>query len=132
MTGKITVGTIQDTAGTTIASTFVTSGVAKAWVDFEGSSTIDKSLNMSTITDNGTGDYTLTYTTAFDSLNYIYNGSCAINTTSNAVHMLNQIDAAGGRLAGSLRVESFYTNSSNNRPNFDAAHCNALFHGDLT
>ena len=105
---------------------------AKAWCDFvSGTTTIDKSLNMASITDNGTGDFTLSYINNLDSTNYIFNGSTYVNTTSNATHQLNDIDAAGGRLAGSIRVESFLTNTSNNRFNFEGYQANALFHGDL-
>tara|TARA_B100002019_G_C21270547_1_gene601977 strand:- start:4002 stop:4409 length:408 start_codon:yes stop_codon:yes gene_type:complete len=64
MTGKITVGTIQDTAGDTIASTFVVNGSAKYWSNFDGTSTpsLRDSLNGSSITDVGTGLYHLLFT----------------------------------------------------------------------
>jgi hypothetical protein len=66
MTGKITVGTIQDTAGTTVASTFVTNGVAKMWAQFESSTnTIEGSLNVSSLTDHGTGDFSFPVTNNF-------------------------------------------------------------------
>lgn len=44
-------------------------GVAKAWVSFNGTGTpsIISSYNVSSITDNGTGDYTINYTTSFSS-----------------------------------------------------------------
>ena len=45
---------------------------AKAWVDFTGTGTVtnNASYNVSSITDNGTGDYTVNLTTAFSSANY--------------------------------------------------------------
>jgi len=48
------------------------SGVAAAWVDYKGTSTnaIMDSSNMSSVTDNGTGDYTMTFTNAMASANY--------------------------------------------------------------
>ena len=55
MTGKITVGTIQDTDGNTVASTYVTNGVAKAWVYFatwDNPPNIDGSFAISSLTDN--------------------------------------------------------------------------------
>jgi hypothetical protein len=41
-------------------------GIAKAWVNFNGTGTvaINNSFNVSSITDNGTGDYTVNFTTA--------------------------------------------------------------------
>ena len=48
------------------------SGLAKAWVNFNGTGTvaIRASFNVSSITDNGTGDYTLNFTTAMVDANY--------------------------------------------------------------
>ena len=48
------------------------SGLAKAWVNFNGTGTvaIRASFNVSSITDNGTGDYTVNFTTAMANVNY--------------------------------------------------------------
>jgi hypothetical protein len=48
------------------------SGLAKAWVNFDGTGTvaIRASFNVSSITDNGTGDYTVNFTTALADANY--------------------------------------------------------------
>ena len=63
MTGKITVGTIQDTDGNTVAATYVTNGSAKAWVKYNQSTPgVDNSLNVSSVTDNATAKYTINYT----------------------------------------------------------------------
>jgi hypothetical protein len=53
------------------------SGLAKAWVNFNGTSTvaIRASYNVSSITDNGTGDYTVNFTTAMVDANYAAVGS---------------------------------------------------------
>ena len=46
--------------------------LCKAWVNFNGTSTvaIRASYNVSSITDNGTGDYTVNFTTALADANY--------------------------------------------------------------
>jgi hypothetical protein len=46
---------------------------ARAWVNFDGTGTvaIRASGNVSSITDNGTGDYTVNFTTAMEDVNYI-------------------------------------------------------------
>ncbi len=51
--------------------------IAKAWINFKGTGTIaiNDSYNVSSITDNGTGDYTVTYSTAMSSVNYCVLGS---------------------------------------------------------
>jgi hypothetical protein len=49
------------------------SGLAKAWVNFDGTGTvaIRASFNVSSITDNGTGNYTVNFTTALADVNYV-------------------------------------------------------------
>ena len=62
------------------------SGAAKAWIVFDGGSssigTGDDSFNVSGVTDNGTGDYTITFSTAMSSANYAVVGMVA-NTINN-------------------------------------------------
>jgi len=50
---------------------------ARAWVNFNGTGTvaIRASGNVSSITDNGTGDYTLNFTTAMPDVDYAWTGS---------------------------------------------------------
>ena len=57
--------TIQDSAGTQIGT------FCRAWVNFNGTGTvaINASFNVSSITDNGTGDYTVNFTTAMPDTN---------------------------------------------------------------
>jgi len=47
-------------------------GAAKAWVSFTGTGTVTirASYNVSSITDNGTGDYTINFTNALPDANY--------------------------------------------------------------
>jgi hypothetical protein len=55
------------------ATTMVTGAQAvKAWVNFNGTGTvaIRASYNVASITDNGTGDYTVNFTTAMSDANY--------------------------------------------------------------
>ena len=54
--------------------TLTKQSAAKAWVDFDGTGTVSvkASLNNSSITDNGTGDYTNNFSSSFDSVNYTH------------------------------------------------------------
>jgi hypothetical protein len=54
------------------SSANVIQGSAKAWVNFNGTGTvaIRDSFNVSSITDNGTGNYTVNFTTAIPNVNY--------------------------------------------------------------
>jgi hypothetical protein len=55
---------------------YFSSQLAKAWVNFNGTGTvaIRDSYNVSSITDNGTGDYTVNYSTALNNSNYAISG----------------------------------------------------------
>ena len=66
----------------------------RAWIKFDGEGTvaINGSGNISALTDNGTGDYTVTFTTAMTDTNYATvgmgsvnggNGAIAVNTSSH-------------------------------------------------
>ena len=60
----------------------------RAWVNFNGTGTvaIRASGNVSSITDNGTGDYTVNFTTAMPDANYQINTSTGVlNTGSGGV-----------------------------------------------
>lgn len=57
---------------------------AKAWVKFNGTGTvaINSSYNTTSITDNGTGDYTWNIATDFSSTHWALAGMCWITTTN--------------------------------------------------
>jgi len=57
---------------TSVPSTYVVNGSAKAWVNFNGTSTvaIRDSLNVGSITDVGTGQYRVNFTNAMPDANY--------------------------------------------------------------
>lgn len=63
----------------------------KAWVNFDGTQTaasmIRASGNVNSITDNGTGDYTVNFTTALVDANYqISMSSVGYSNTNNSIH----------------------------------------------
>lgn len=65
--------TLSNLAGSkTVPTDTVVDGSAKAWVNFNGTGTvaIRASFNVSSITDNGTGDYTVNFTNALADANY--------------------------------------------------------------
>ena len=61
------------------------SGLCKAWVNFNvtGTVAIRASYNVSSITDNGTGDYTVNFTTALADANYSMTASCSYRSGNN-------------------------------------------------
>lgn len=59
--------------------------LCRAFVNFNGTGTvaIRASFNVSSITDNGVGDYTLNFTTAMPDANYICTGTSGLSNTAS-------------------------------------------------
>jgi hypothetical protein len=74
-------------------------GMLKAWVKFAGSSTINADYGVSSITDNGLGDYTANWDTAFSSAHYSAGGLCTTTTSNDTGFVMLTT-----MLAASLRV----------------------------
>jgi len=75
------------------------SGLAKAWVNFNGSGTvaIRASFNVSSITDNGVGEYTVNFTTAMVDVNYVVNIGAVYVTANGWFHFYQS------KTSGSIR-----------------------------
>jgi hypothetical protein len=70
MAGTLTITTLNASSGVLATQNGMT-GICKAWVNFNGSGgAIRDSFNVSSITVNGTGDYTVNFTTAMPNANY--------------------------------------------------------------
>ena len=79
MAGTLTISTLSDGTNSTSATNAI-KGSAKAWVNFSCPSTtvtINNSYNVSSVTRNAAGDYTITYTTAMPNINYCVNANCS-------------------------------------------------------
>ena len=109
------VNTIQNTSGGSSSTPEqIEQGRAKAWIHFDGQDTvaIRDSFNVSTLTDNGTGDYTISFTTAMANTNY------AVATTQPAQHNFTQailgVEQAhtNAFATGSIRVQSVKTGNN--------------------
>jgi hypothetical protein len=87
------VGTIQNTSGVEVYT-------CKAWVNFNGTGTvaIRASGNVSSITDNGTGDYTVNFTTALPDANYSAVGSSRQLTASGYISVPTDVNTSGSNL----------------------------------
>ena len=90
--------------------------LCRAWVNFNGTGTvaIRASGNVSSITDNGVGDYTINFTTAMPDANYAAALACqyaeGTYTAQNIIAAMS--DGTGNQAAGSLRVRA-YVSSAN-------------------
>ena len=64
--------TLSTPSNATVPVDTVVNGTAKAWVNFNGTGTvaIRRAFNVSSITDNQTGDYTVNFITAMPNVDY--------------------------------------------------------------
>lgn len=110
----------QRNAGNTAWTTMATIGkslvaddssqVAKAWVNFTGTGTpaITRAFNVTSITDNGVGDYTLNFTTALADATYCITGSA--NNSSANLGAVCQPYTLAAPTAAAVRVQTPYVN----------------------
>jgi len=82
-------------------------GEVKAWCYFNGSTiTINASNNVSSLTDNGVGNYSINLTNAMADSNYVYAGS--VNRGSTVGVLDSGGTAATARSASSPRINTWY------------------------
>jgi hypothetical protein len=92
MASELRVNTLKDASGNnSIATSFVASGSAKAWANFNGTGTIavNDSQNTSSAVDNGTGDYTQNFSSALANGYY---------SSTNMVAQANNDSAGSGNV----------------------------------
>lgn len=77
---------------------------AKAWCKWGVTTSIDASAGVSSITDNGTGDWTLNWSTAFSSANYAVSHITEGTTTSAPNSARFTCVRSGGQSTSSIRV----------------------------
>jgi hypothetical protein len=84
-----------------------TAYACRAWVNFNGTGTvaIRASGNVSSITDNGTGDYTVNFTTAMPDANYSASGVVGVSPGATA-GFTGVFDSSAAPTTSALRVYS--------------------------
>lgn len=97
-----------------IADRFNVTGTAptyavRAWVNFNGTGTvaIRDSGNVSSITDNGTGNYTVNFTTAMPDANYAVVGTSGQSTANVEVHSVG-VNTSVAQTTTACRVLNTY------------------------
>jgi flagellar capping protein FliD len=96
--------TLSNVAGTqTVPVATVAQGSAKAWVNFNGTGTvaIRAAFNVTSITDNGTGDYTVNFTTAMVDSNY---AASIVSQGTNTSNLWGPVIFAGTSTGGAQFV----------------------------
>ena len=113
-TGLVTPGMTLGSSVVDVPSGSAPSYLCRAWVNFNGTGTvaIRASGNVSSITDNGTGNYTVNFTTAMPDANYAWVAVCAKDDDNDVG--LNAVDklATATMSTTALRIRTRFAFSS--------------------
>lgn len=111
LTGTTSAGSIVVTGEGGSTTTNLQQGLTKCWVNFNGTGTIAArdSFNFTSLTDNGTGDTTITIANNMNNANYAHAGSSGgQNSTSNG--SFYSYDQQTARTTTLFRTITFDTN----------------------
>ena len=114
LAGTLTIGTATQAVPSGTAPLYA----ARAWVNFNGTGTvaIRASGNVSSITDNGTGNYTVNFTTAMTDTNYSTVGTCG---SPSAAHGIVTFFAGTGTVTGTGGVQFATVTANGSSTQFD-------------
>ena len=109
--GNITTHNVQDS-------------LAKSWINLDGSGTVFllESLNVGSITDQGTGQYLTTFSNNFQTANYCYSGGMPMGTSKGTLRAQDNADAT---------TSAFTADVFSDGSNSDQDHYCVVFHGSL-
>ena len=115
----------------TVETGYVLNGSAKAWVNFDGSaSSITTSQNISSLTDNATGDFSNTFTSSFSNDIYSVSGMPARDRGSAVRGYMTTMDS--DLTSSAVRTQSLDGRSTTNPPaGVDYVGNYLAIHGDL-
>jgi len=131
MASILRVNTLTDaSSNNSIATSFIAGGSAKCWVQFEGSSLsgtgttgVNDSFNLTSMTDDGTGRYTTNINSDMNNNDYSVNSTIGQSASSIGDYIVNIASIATGS----------FQSGSNTRGGdaADSALNSVLIHGDL-
>ena len=119
LAGTLTIGTATQAVPSGNAPLYA----ARAWVNFNGTGTvaIRGSGNVTSITDNGTGDYTINFTTAMPDTNYGITAYSRSDSALTAYSYLITSNSADTKTTSALRISSRFTSSGSGSGVYDSS-----------
>ena len=123
--GTLKADTLTHSTAGSLATNFVVDGVAKSHVVHDASGTVKKSLNISSVTDSGTGDFRPVFTTVMSDTNYNMLNQEEITISTAAVIAAYDLSL---KTASTVRI---YTFRADNGSNVDIAELSSGVWGDL-
>jgi len=130
MASELRVNTLKDASGNnSVATSVVFNGSAKAWINFNGTGTVATrdSYNISSLTDNGTGLYTLSWSSNFANDDYA-NAGMSGQQSAAMINVSCTIDTTAPTTSAS-QYNTMYENSGSG--NFDCTQVTIQVLGDL-
>ena len=125
LTGTSTAGSIAVTGEGNSTTTNLQQGLCKAWFEMDSDFLLDDSFNIASMTDDGTGLYTYTYTNNTANTNYAINSGPTSGARNTAFIWVEPTSLATSGAAASYGTQSGGTTSL-----ADGAACMTT-HGDL-
>lgn len=132
LTGKTAAGNVTVTSEGGAATFQLQQGLAKAWSSFTGTGTptISDSLNGSSITDGGTGNYTFNMSNSMGNSTYGFLGYCRADGTSSTTNYALTSDVSDTKTASAFQVRTRYASSASSGV-YDAPEICCEINGDL-
>jgi len=129
LTGTSTAGSILVTGEGNSTTTNLQQGLAKAWINFNGTGTVAvrDSYNISSLTDNNTGLYTLSWSNSFANDDYS-NAGMSGQQSAAMINVSCTIDTTAPTTSAS-QYNTMYENSG--AGNFDCTQVTIQVYGDL-
>ena len=129
LTGTTTAGSIAVTGEGNSTTTNLQQGLVKCWVSFGGASaTVVDSFNLTSVDDDGTGDFGINIANDMANVNYAVLGAVT-EKHATAIHTIEVTN--GTHATGAFDCETAYANSGNNRTNEDLEDAHIAVLGDL-
>ena len=126
MASELRVNTLKDASGNnSVATSVVFNGTAKAWFEMANDFLLDDSHNIASVTDDGTGLITYTYTNNMANAHYAPNAGPTSGARNTTFIWIETTSLSTSGAAASIGTQSGSTTSL-----VDSANCMAL-HGDL-
>ena len=131
--GITSAGNITITSEGGAATQSLQQGLAKAWVNFDGSSpfAIKNSFNGSSVTDRGASQYTASFTNAMNDTGYAISGSMGFDNVNGTGYFTAPPNTVIGtwKTTSSNRMDFYHANLS--KHGSDADDVADTIHGDL-
>ena len=129
--GKIKADTLEHSTAGTIDTQFVVNGSAKSTLHYNHQTPVVRSsLNVSSVTDDATGDFQTNYTSSFSDIYYSVHGSFSMNYgSSSALGYSAHTDGSAERAPQTSNC--FMSSVTLNGSNYDAEYNMLATNGDL-